>query len=187
MKIVKYILYCITLFWVACYSSASAFCMNKVNAKSNMPNANPIANADSLFLFEYSNDTISQRLQFTFLDDSKIEFKLTSENKVRNKTVVKQGIAVNEYKNFGASETDEDETGSLYPVVEYIYRKECWLAFRFDIKYMRLRIKEADNEGAVSCCPLKSVGMLRLTKINSKSVVTNSLKRVFVDETTSSD
>lgn len=145
------------------------------------------ANADSLFLFEYSNDTIIQRLQFTFLDDSKIEFKLTSENRVRNKTVVKQGIAVNEYKDCGASETDEDETGSLYPVVEYIYEKECWLAFRFDTKYTRLRIKEADNEGAMSCCPLKSVWGVRLTKINSGSVITTSLERVFVDETTSSD
>lgn len=166
MKIVKHILYCITLFWVACYSSVSAFCMNKVNPKSNIPNATPIANADSLFLFEYSNDTISQRLQFTFLDDSKIEFKLTSENKVRNKTVVKQGIAINEYKNFGASETDEDETGSLYPVVEYIYRKECWLAFRFDIAHTHLRIKEADNGKAVPCCPLKSVGILKSVKVD---------------------
>lgn len=32
-------------------------------------------NADSLFLFENSNDIIIQRFQFTFLDDSKIEFK----------------------------------------------------------------------------------------------------------------
>lgn len=32
-----------TLFLVACYSLAPAFCMNKVNAKSNMPNVTPIA------------------------------------------------------------------------------------------------------------------------------------------------
>ena len=115
---------------------------------------------DSSRLFEYGNDTIRQSVEVLLLDDSRISFKLTTENKLRKKTAVKQGVAINKQKNFGASETDEDETGSLYPVVEYTYEGDYWLAFRFDEKYGRLRIKEADNENPVPGCPLKSVGVL---------------------------
>lgn len=140
---------------------------------------------DSLRMFEYSNDTIRQSVEVSLLDDLRISFKLTTENKLRKKTAVRQGVATNKQKDFGASETDEDETGSLYPVVEYTYGGDCWLAFRFDEKYGRLRIKEADNEKPVSGCPLKSVGVLTVKKekasVYRTTTDTINLYRAFIE------
>lgn len=110
--------------------------------------------------FVYECDTLKQVVELSFLNKSKIKFNLQSLNKRRYKTVSIAGIAENMNPEFGASETDEDEGGNLYPVYEYIYEDACWLAFRLNLNRTQLRIKEADNPNPNPYCPFASVGAL---------------------------
>lgn len=118
------------------------------------------------YSFIYDCDTIRQTAVIEILNDTKIAFKLISYNKRRNKTTSISGTAENKYKNFGASETEEDELGNLYPVVEYIYDEKCWLSFRFDTQYTKLTIKEADNDNHNPYCPLESVEAFKRCQTN---------------------
>lgn len=133
----------------------------------NSENGAVIADSLDVYFFTYTCDTICQYATITILDNAQIKFKLKCYNKGRHTTAEIDGTAVNRFVNFGASETDEDEQGNLYPVLEYIYNKKCWLAFRFDTKFKRLIIKEADNDMYNPYCPFGSVATLK--RLNKKA------------------
>lgn len=148
-------------FWLVCTAN------DPINPTTINDTGNSSAIADSCrkYYFLYECDTIIQCATIDILNDSKITFRIKCHNKLKNITTEINGVAVNKFKNFGASETDEDEQGNLYPVLEYIYNGKCWLAFRFNTKFTKLNIKEADNDAYNAYCPFGSIVPLnRLNK-----------------------
>ena len=113
--------------------------------------------AASLHTYLYKNDTLRQIVELSAIDETKIHFKLISENILKNQKESIEGIAK---INNGDVEIDEDEEGNAYPVNEYIYEGDCWLSFRIDFSQTIMSIKMAD------CipnpyCPFSSVGFLK--------------------------
>jgi hypothetical protein len=107
--------------------------------------------------FIYENDTIKQTVKIQFMNDDEIKFQLNCENKMRNQNAFIEGIAKSKD---GDLEIDEDEEGNAYPVIEFIYEKDCWLAFRIDLDTRSiLRIHMADCTPN-PYCPFSSVGIL---------------------------
>lgn len=114
--------------------------------------------SESVFLFK--NDTLIQTVEVKFMNDEKIDFKLSSENILRNKVEKIEGTAENYNLAVGSSETDMNDDGEIYPVNEYIYEGSCWLSFKIDVATKtKMRIYVAD------CilnpyCPFASIGIL---------------------------
>lgn len=126
---------------------------------SNIDNLNEFrikSQSNSLYLYE--NDTLKQTVEISQLSDKEIHFKFISENKYRKQTFMIEGVALNKYDGI---EIDEDEEGNAYPMLEYIYNGDCWLAFRIDLKARKyLRIKQADCKRYNVFCPLNSIEFL---------------------------
>ena len=63
--------------------------------------------------FCYNCDTLSQTLVFQRIDDIKIDFELTSYNKLKNEIKRVNGVAENKYSSDYGSEMDFNEDGDL--------------------------------------------------------------------------
>ena len=112
-------------------------------------------------IYVYEDDTFKQTLKVSFLNEEEIDFLFISENKIKKQKESIQGIAKNEYLGFGSVELDEDDDGNAYPVDEYIYHGNCWLAFRINMEdKSTVRIKVADCEEENPNCPFYSIGLL---------------------------
>ena len=108
--------------------------------------------------YVFENDTLKQTVEISLFNEEEIVFKLISENKYRKQKALIEGIA--KIKE-GDIELDEDAEGNAYPVNEYIYEKECWIAFRIDIKTKtKMRINEADCNQHNLYCPFASFDVL---------------------------
>lgn len=119
---------------------------------------------DSL-VFCYKCDTLNQILLVKRLDKYRIYFEFSSYNKKRKEKNVAKGVAENKYSDIYGSETDINDDGSLYPVIEYLYEcKNIYLSLRFDIKYTIVNIKVADEIVPNKYCPLYSVETLSVCK-----------------------
>jgi len=109
-------------------------------------------------VYIYENDTLKQTVKLTFINEEKIDFLFVSENKIKKQKESIQGIAKN---NDGDIEIDEDDEGNAYPVNEYIYSGNCWLAIRINMEdESTIRIKVADCKRHNPNCPFYSVGLL---------------------------
>jgi len=140
-------------FFVSCTSQTSqnnTFSKKeeKTNIKKNSIN--------TIYVFE--NDSIKQTIELSLCNEKEIVFKLISQNKYRNQESKIEGIA--KIKG-GDIELDEDSEGNAYPVYEYIYEKDCWLAFRIDKETKtKIRINEANCILHNLYCPFASVDLL---------------------------
>lgn len=112
---------------------------------------------EMLFLFE--NDTLRQTVALKTITEKTVAFKLTSSNKLKNKTIHMKGTA--QLKE-GDLEIDEDEEGNGYPVDEYVYNQDsCFLALRLDAESKdKMTIKTGDCVKKTPDCPLSSLGIL---------------------------
>ncbi len=112
--------------------------------------------ATTVYIFE--NDTIKQTVELNKCNDKEIVFKLTTQNKHSKQDAKIEGIAK---MKGGDVEIDEDAEGNAYPVNEYIYEKDCWLAFRIDRdNKSKMRINEANCNLHKKNCPFASVDIL---------------------------
>lgn len=128
--------------------------------KENIQNINSVPkrqqNKPVIYIFE--NDTIKQKVELGLFNDKELNFTLTTENKAQKKKAILKGLA--KIKN-GDVELDEDSEGNAYPVDEYIYDFECWIAFRIERgSHLRMIIKEADCKQHDYSCPFASEGIL---------------------------
>lgn len=139
------------------------FCVSCTSQTSNSPSQNKVTKSyferDSLkTVYIFENDTLKQTIVLSRFNENEIDFKLISENKSRKQKALLEGIA--KIKD-GDVEIDEDSEGNAYPVNEYIYEKDCWLAFRIDRStHERMRINEADCNQHSQYCPFASVDLL---------------------------
>ena len=112
-------------------------------------------------VFCYNCDTLRQTLVFQRIDDFKIDFELTSYNRLKNEIKRVNGIAENKYSSDYGSEMDFNEDGEMYLVVEYIYEsEEVFLSFRFDKGYTKVNVEVADEVSPNNYCPLHSIKTL---------------------------
>jgi hypothetical protein len=111
---------------------------------------------NTVYVFE--NDTLKQIIELSLYNEKEIAFKLISQNKQRKQEAKIEGVA--KIKG-GDVEIDEDAEGNAYPVNEYIYEKDCWLAFRIDKDTKtKMRINESDCNLHNQYCPFSSVDLL---------------------------
>lgn len=151
MKTIKFIL-CLFI-CVSCTSQTSQNDTSSIKEEKTNIEKDLIS---TLYVFE--NDTIKQTVELSLCNEKEIVFKLISQNKQRKQVSKIEGIAKNKG---GDIELDEDAEGNAYPVNEYIYEKECWLAFRIDRDTKtKMRINEADCNLHNLYCPFASVDLL---------------------------
>lgn len=151
MKTMRFILY---LF--ICVSCTSQTPQNNISPKKEVKTN--IAKNSVTTVYVYENDTIRQTVELSFCNDKEIAFKLISQNKQKKQDAKIEGIAKTKD---GDVEIDEDAEGNAYPVNEYIYEKDCWLAFRMDKDTKtKMRINEANCKLHNKFCPFASVDLL---------------------------
>jgi|WetSurSiteA1Bulk_404760.scaffolds.fasta_scaffold21758_2 hypothetical protein len=151
MKTIK-LTFCLFIF-VSCTSQTSQNNTSSIKEEETNIEKNSI---NTVYIFE--NDTIRQTVELSLCNEKEIAFKLISQNKQRKQESKIEGIAKNKG---GDIELDEDAEGNAYPVNEYIYEKECWLAFRIDRDTKtKMRINEADCDLHNLYCPFASVDFL---------------------------
>src|SRR5579862_3628969 len=81
--------------------------------------------------YEYKNDTLSQRLEVTYISDQQISFKLTSVNKTKGKMSNLAGIA--KVRANDGPEMDVDDEGYGYATyVYYFTRDNCTFSIKID-------------------------------------------------------
>lgn len=114
-------------------------------------------------IFIYDNDTISQKVEISYLSGDRIAFKLTSCNKNQNKKSSIEGVALSRNTD---PEIDEDEDGNAYPAQQYFFEKGCWLSFRIDMEQRdKLRVIERDcGDHRDKNCPFHSLTVLKKTR-----------------------
>ncbi|KAF0128603.1 MAG: hypothetical protein FD155_3161 [Bacteroidetes bacterium] len=151
MKTIKFIL-CLFI----CVSCTSQTSQNNTSSKKEEETNIEKNSINTVYVFE--NDTIKQTVELSLCNEKEIAFKLISQNKQRKQESKIEGIA--KIKG-GDIELDEDAEGNAYPVNEYIYEKDCWLAFRIDKDTKtKIRINEADCNLHNLYCPFASVDLL---------------------------
>lgn len=99
---------------------------------------------DSYTVYKYEDSDLVQIAIVKYVTESKITFTLNSKNK---RTMAESKIEGEAVSIGGDGEIDEDELGKAYFSIEYVYDKECWLAFRIDEETRnRLQVHEANCE-----------------------------------------
>jgi hypothetical protein len=81
-----------------------------------------------IFLFE--NDTLQQKILIQRIKSKEIEFELITTNKLKKKSSKISGIAI---LKEGDVEIEVNSEGDAYPVYEYVYKGDCYVAIRIDI------------------------------------------------------
>lgn len=149
MKVIFFIFFLFN--WVSCTSSHN----NPISRnKENIKIEDKLLNKHYVF----ENDTLQQYLELSWLNEKTISFKLVSKNMKRKQESKIEGVA--KLKN-GDIEIDEDAEGNAFPVNEYIFEKNCWLAFRLDKNTQtKVSILEADCMVNNIFCPFASIDYL---------------------------
>jgi hypothetical protein len=150
-----------TIMFILCLTICAS-CINSQTSKSqtfsNKKDKISIEKSSITAVYVFENDTIKQTVELSFCNEKDIVFKLISQNKLRKQEAKIEGIA--KIKG-GDIEIDEDVEGNAYPVNEYIYEKDCWIAFRIDKdSKTKIRINEADCNFRNLYCPYASVDLL---------------------------
>jgi len=83
-------------------------------------------------VYSFENDTLSQRIEVSFVTESEIKFRLVCENKKRIQSSQIEGKA--KCKIDADPEIDEDEDGNAYPAQQYFFENYCWLSIRIDLE-----------------------------------------------------
>ena len=151
MKAIKLIL-CFFI-CASCISQTSQDNLSSKNDAKSDVDKKPMS---TVYVFE--NETLKQTVELSFFNEKEIAFKLISQNKKEKQYAQIEGIAK---MRGGDVEIDEDAEGNAYPVDEFIYEKNCWLAFRIDRNTKaRMRVNETNCNLHSQYCPFASVGLL---------------------------
>lgn len=155
MKPLKFIILYFLLF-VACTSKQSNKVQSHTSSKKDIKSN--IKNTPTPKYYIFENDTLKQVLELKVYQEHEIAFKLISLNKKRKQQAKIEGIAKSKS---GDIEIEEDTEGNAYPVNEYIYEKNCWLAIRIDRSTKtKIRINEAECNIHNLYCPFSSIDLL---------------------------
>jgi hypothetical protein len=139
-----------------CLSCVSKTQENRTLNKDN--DSNLIEDYSTVMRYMFENDTIKQTVELSLHTENEIHFKIISYNKIKMQDEKLTGIAI---AKGGDIELDEDLEGNAYPVYEYIYENDCWIAFRIDKdSKVKMRVIEADCIFLNPCCPFASVNLL---------------------------
>jgi hypothetical protein len=131
----------------------------------NIDSTNIKSKTKDTLVFCYNCDTLSQTLVFQRIDDIKIDFELSSYNKLKNEIKRVNGVAENKYSSDYGSEMDFNEDGEMYLVIEYLYEsEEIFLSFRFNKEYTKVNVEVADEVFPNKYCPLHSIKALSKCK-----------------------
>lgn len=150
MNVIKYSIFLLGI--ISCTSNAP-----KAREKEMAKNAGSGTHSN-IMKFVFENDTLRQLAELRFEGNNSLSFELTTINKLGGLENHFEGTA--KIKD-GDIEIDEDAEGNAYPVLEYVFEKDCWLSFRID-KDTQTRLKVIESNCILNDnrCPLGSLGLM---------------------------